>query len=148
MPLSVNAVLDESESMLRRLLGEEIQLVRAAAPAVALTMADPGQMNQVLLNLVVNARDAMPHGGTLTITTGDVVLTSEPAGTVGDIQPGSYVELCVRDTGSGIDPDALPHIFEPFFSTKGTAGTGLGLATVYGIVRQNQGGISVVSEPG
>ena len=148
VPLNVNAVLDESESMLRRLLGEDIQLVREAAPAIALTMADPGQMNQVLLNLVVNARDAMPHGGTLTITTRDVVLTGEPAGAVGDIQPGPYVELCVRDTGAGIDPDTLPHIFEPFFSTKGTAGTGLGLATVYGIVRQNMGGISVASEPG
>jgi signal transduction histidine kinase/ActR/RegA family two-component response regulator len=148
VPLNIAAVLDESDSMLRRLLGEEIQLVIAAPRTIALTMADPGQINQVLLNLVVNARDAMPQGGTLTITAADVVLTSEPAGAVGDIQPGPYVELCVRDTGSGIDPDALPHIFEPFFSTKGTAGTGLGLATVYGIVQQNLGGISVTSEPG
>ena len=147
VPLNLNTVLGESETMFRRLLGEDIHLVAAPSPTIGLTLADPGQMHQVLMNLVVNARDAMPHGGTLTIATRDAAIEGEPPGLVGEIQPGSYVVLSVSDTGVGMSPETRQHIFEPFFSTKGRAGTGLGLATVYGIVRQNQGGISVASVP-
>jgi CheY-like chemotaxis protein len=146
VPLNLNTVLHESETMFRRLLGEDVQLVTVAAPSIGFTMADPGQIHQVLMNLVVNARDAMPRGGTITIATSDVVVNGSIPGAVGEIQPGSYVSLSVSDTGVGIDTKTLPHIFEPFFSTKGEAGTGLGLSTVYGIVRQNQGGIAVSSE--
>ncbi len=146
VPLNVNTVLRESETMFRRLLGEDVQLVTVAAPSISFTMADRGQIHQVLMNLIVNARDAMPRGGTITIATSDVIVSGNIPGAVGEIAPGSYVSLSVSDTGLGIDAETLPHIFEPFFSTKGEAGTGLGLSTVYGIVRQNQGGIAVSSE--
>ena len=146
VPLNLNSVLHESESMFRRLLGEDVQFVTATAPSIGFIMADPGQIHQVVMNLVVNARDAMPRGGTVTIATSDTVVRGHVPGAVGEIPEGSYVMLSVSDTGLGIDPETLPHIFEPFFSTKGEAGTGLGLSTVYGIVRQNQGGIAVTSE--
>jgi signal transduction histidine kinase/ActR/RegA family two-component response regulator len=147
LPLNVNAVLRESETMFRRLLGEEVNLVMAASPSIGFTMADRGQIHQVLMNLIVNARDAMPRGGTVTITTSDIVVSSDIPGSVGEIPPGSYVSVSVSDTGLGIDAETLQHIFEPFFSTKGEAGTGLGLSTVYGIVQQHQGGIAVSSVP-
>ena len=148
MALDLNTVVRESETMFRRLVGEDIHLVTSPHPALWLTMADPGQMHQVLMNLVVNGRDAMPTGGTLTIATDNLDVSDETPGTTTDIQNGAYAVLSVSDTGVGMDADTREHIFEPFFSTKGAAGTGLGLSTVYGIVRQGQGGISVSTQPG
>jgi signal transduction histidine kinase len=142
--LDLNTVVRDSETMFRRLLGEEVRLVTALNPSPWRTMADPGQMHQVLMNLVVNGRDAMPSGGTLTITTNNANLAEQ----VEDLPPGEYVSLAVTDTGVGIDEQTRQHIFEPFFSTKGAAGTGLGLSTVYGIVRQSQGGIVFSTRPG
>jgi signal transduction histidine kinase/CheY-like chemotaxis protein len=147
VPMNVNAVLHESETMFRRLLGEEVQLVITPSTSLGFTMSDPGQVHQVLMNLIVNARDAMPRGGTLTLATSDAVVTGDVPGAVREITPGSYVTLSVSDTGHGMNAETLQHIFEPFFSTKGEAGTGLGLSTVYGIVQQNQGGIAVSSTP-
>jgi signal transduction histidine kinase/CheY-like chemotaxis protein len=148
VPLNVSSVVHDSETMFRRLLGEEVHLVTVTPPSIGFTMADQGQIHQVLMNLIVNARDAMPRGGTVTVTTSDVVVSGHVPNAFGEIASGSYVCLSVADTGLGIDPETLHHIFEPFFSTKGEAGTGLGLSTVYGIVRQNHGGIAVSSERG
>jgi PAS domain S-box-containing protein len=132
--LSLNDMVRDSDGMLRSLIGEEIELVFICDPLLRRIEADPGQMQQVILNLAVNARDAMPHGGKLTIETSNA---------------GSEVCLSVRDTGHGMDAETLEHIFEPFFTTKGVGkGTGLGLATVYGIVRQSAGHITVQSEAG
>ncbi len=109
---------------------------------------DPGQLEQVIINLAVNARDAMPEGGRLTISTRDVVLDSMACATIHDARPGGFVCLSIEDTGSGIEREVIDQIFEPFFSTKGpTKGTGLGLAVVYGIIRQHGGWINVYSEP-
>ena len=144
--LDLNQVLGDSETMFARLLGEDIRLVLALDPLLGRVMADPSQIHQVLMNLVANARDAMPHGGVLTISTTEI--QREAADPPGEIAAGRYCLLEVSDTGTGIDTATQEHIFEPFFSTKGDAGTGLGLATVYGIVRQSQGGIEVLSKPG
>jgi signal transduction histidine kinase len=135
-PLNLNSVVNEAEKMLRRLLGEDILLITRLEPALGLIMADPGHLHQIVLNLSVNARDAMPAGGTLVIKTANA-----------DFDAGS-VMLSVTDTGTGMDEATRQNIFEPFFTTKGTKGTGLGLATVYGIVQQSNGTISVSSEPG
>jgi signal transduction histidine kinase/CheY-like chemotaxis protein len=145
IPLDLNTVVHDSETMFRRLLGEEIQLETRLHPSLWPTMADPGQTHQVLMNLIVNGRDAMPTGGTLTVTTDNVTVHDHIDGTV---PPGAYVTLSVTDTGVGMDEPTREHIFEPFFTTKGTAGTGLGLSTVYGIVQQSQGGVTVSSQPG
>jgi signal transduction histidine kinase/CheY-like chemotaxis protein len=142
--LDLNTIVRDSETMFRRLLGEEIRLVTTLHPSPWLALADPGQMHQVLMNLVVNGRDAMPAGGGLTITTNNVTVT-EP---MEDLPPGEYVTLTVTDTGVGMDDATRQHIFEPFFTTKGAGGTGLGLSTVYGIVRQSQGGVVVSTRPG
>ncbi|OGK86537.1 MAG: hypothetical protein A2X51_12420 [Candidatus Rokubacteria bacterium GWC2_70_24] len=145
--LDVNSVVAQVEKMLRRLIGEDIDLVTVPAQDLGCVKADPGQLEQVLLNLIVNARDAMPRGGRVTIETGSVVGGTEdgPAG----IPPGPHTMLAVSDNGSGMDAETLSHIFEPFFTTKGRdRGTGLGLATVYGIVAQSGGHIAVESEPG
>jgi PAS domain S-box-containing protein len=144
--LDLNQVIRDSEAMFGRLVGEDIRLVLVLNPSPGRVMADPGQIHQVLMNLVANARDAMPHGGVLTISTTEI--QREAADPPGDIAAGIYCLLEVSDTGTGIDTLTQEHIFEPFFSTKGEAGTGLGLSTVYGIVRQSQGGIAVLSEPG
>jgi signal transduction histidine kinase/CheY-like chemotaxis protein len=148
--LVLGAIVRQMEPMLRRLLGEDVELVIPARPAAAHpTRVDPGQIEQVLLNLAVNARDSMPQGGRLTIETQDVVLDDDYARTHPDVTPGAHVMLGVSDTGAGMDEATQVRIFEPFFTTKPAGqGTGLGLATVYGIVKQSGGSISVESELG
>ncbi|MCB9565198.1 MAG: response regulator [Kofleriaceae bacterium] len=149
-PVDVNGVVAGVERLVRRLLGEAIEVVHdLAAGAGGLVMADAGHLEQVLLNLVVNARDAMPRGGRLTITTADVDLDREEAGRYPGVAPGAYVELAVADTGEGMDEATRERIFEPFFTTKAPGkGTGLGLAMVYGIVGQVGGAVEVTSEVG
>ena len=144
--LDLNQVIGDSETMFGRLLGEDIRLVIALNPLLGRVMADASQIHQVLMNLVANARDAMPHGGVLTISTTEI--QREAADLSEEMAAGIYCLIEVSDTGTGIDTATREHLFEPFFSTKGEAGTGLGLSTVYGIVRQSQGGIEVLSEPG
>jgi NO-binding membrane sensor protein with MHYT domain/nitrogen-specific signal transduction histidine kinase/ActR/RegA family two-component response regulator len=148
-PMLLNEVVSDTMRMLGRVVGENIEVKVLHAPDLALTMADPSQVTQILINLVVNARDAMPDGGLLTIETRNVEVDSVTFGQHLDAPPGSYVMLGVTDNGVGIAPEHQPRIFEPFFTTKGAGrGTGLGLATVYGIVAQSGGSISVYSEPG
>ena len=147
--LDVNEVVAGVEKMLKRLIGEHVDLVCMTSP-VDLVMADQGQVEQVLLNLAVNARDAMPDGGRLTIETANVELSDhhDPQRRLG-VDRGHYVLLAVSDTGSGMSPDTVQRAFEPFFTTKGAGkGTGLGLATVYGIVKQAKGDIGIYSEVG
>ncbi|MGQ7846077.1 response regulator [Granulosicoccus sp. 3-233] len=148
--LDLNTVVTEYESMIKRLIGEGIKIHTALDADLAPVTADRGQIEQVLLNLVVNARDAMPAGGTLTIGTANITLEEPHTEQYGDLQPaGSYSMLVVRDTGHGMDSDTRQKIFEPFFTTKTQGkGTGLGLATVYGIVKQHNGNVIVHSEPG
>lgn len=148
--LNLNSVVTDMDSLLRRIIGEDIELRTRLEPNVAPIKADPGQLEQVVINLAVNGRDAMPSGGKLTIATADVNLDgSAPPGDF-VIRPGRYVRLTVEDNGVGMAPDIQSHIFEPFFSTKAQdgKGTGLGLATVYGIVKQSGGYIWFDTEPG
>jgi signal transduction histidine kinase/ActR/RegA family two-component response regulator len=147
--LSLNAVVDGVEKMLGRLIGADVDLTTVCAPDLGMVNADPGQLEQVIVNLVVNARDAMPGGGRITIETANVELSGTDAGRRISVPPGSYVMLAVSDTGHGMDPDVLEHLFEPFFTTKPQGqGTGLGLSTVFGIVRQSGGDVWVYSEVG
>jgi two-component system cell cycle sensor histidine kinase/response regulator CckA len=147
--LDVNRVVTELEKMLRPIIGENIDLEKVLAPDLFLTLADSGQIEQVLMNLVVNARDAMPDGGKLTIETCNVMLDDEYAAQHPGVKPGEYVALAVSDTGCGMDDETQSQIFEPFFTTKETGkGTGLGLSTVYGIIKQFGGNVWVYSEPG
>jgi PAS domain S-box-containing protein len=144
--LSMDGVVSNLEPILRRLVGENIELVTELAPDAGLIDTDPGQLEQVLLNLVVNARDAMPFGGKLTIGTASAELTQEPGL---DLPAGRYLKLWVEDTGTGMTPEVRARLFEPFFTTKERdKGSGLGLPTVHGIVHQSGGGIAVDSEPG
>ena len=146
--LDLSAHLLDMEKLLRRLIGEDIELHIVADPHVWPVKADAGQLEQVIMNLAVNSRDAMPQGGKLTIETTNVRLDANYVARHPTVQPGPYVRLAITDTGSGMDPATMARIFEPFFSTKGAKGTGLGLATVFGIVKQSGGFIEVYSEVG
>jgi two-component system cell cycle sensor histidine kinase/response regulator CckA len=146
--LDLNSVIQEICRMLPRLIGEDIQLVILPEKDLGNVKADPGQIEQVVMNLATNARDAMPRGGKLTFETANVRLDEAYLQHHSIVPPGEYVLLVVTDTGQGIAPEHLAHIFEPFYSTKEEGkGTGLGLATVYGIVKQNSGFVWVYSEP-
>jgi len=147
--LPMNSVVGNVESMLRRLIGEDIQLVIRPDPFNGHVKADPGQLEQVLMNLVVNARDAMPNGGLLAIETSQTELARTPMHHLHPLPLGQYVKLTVTDTGCGMNADVLAHLFEPFFTTKEEhKGTGLGLSTVFGIVTTCGGGIDVWSQVG
>ncbi|HNW29541.1 MAG TPA: PAS domain S-box protein [Spirochaetota bacterium] len=146
--VDINEFLEKVERMLRRIIGENISLVIERKTDRALIKADPSLIEQVIVNLVVNARDAMPQGGTVTIVTSQEDVDASRTGIGLTVPHGSYVRIDVVDTGVGIDRDILEKIFEPFYSTKGELGTGLGLSTVYGIVRQNDGYVTVTSEKG
>lgn len=146
--LNLNQVVSDMSRMLQRVIGETITMQLRLSPEPALVLADSSMMEQVVLNLVVNARDAMPDGGSLTLTTRLLALKQLPPQAPAAAQPGSYVCLEVRDTGTGIDPGHLARIFEPFFTTKGVGhGTGIGLATVFGILQQHDGWVTVDSQP-
>jgi signal transduction histidine kinase len=144
--VNINSVVSDMEEMLRRLVGEDLDVIVTMEPHIGPVRADPSQLQQVIMNLVVNARDAMPRGGSLAISTANVSF-DDASQTPPGIAPGVYVELIISDTGCGMDSETQSRIFEPFFTTKGH-GTGLGLSTVYGIVKQNVGHIQVHSEPG
>lgn len=147
-PIDMNRVLGGIESMLRRLLEADVELTLLPAPALGSIMADPGAVEQILLNLAVNARDAMPGGGKLTIETRNVELDQDYASDHPGVRPGPHVMLAVSDTGIGMDEETQARVFEPFFTTKDKdKGTGLGLSTVFGIVKQSGGHICLHSEP-
>jgi CheY-like chemotaxis protein len=147
--LDLDAIVSDMEKILRRLIGEDVDLVIVRGQGLGRVKADPGQLEQVVMNLAVNARDAMPQGGRLTIETANVDLDETLAYLHGAVRSGRYVVLAVTDTGCGMSANIVSHIFEPFFTTKGpNAGTGLGLSTVYGIVKQSDGEIAVESAPG
>ena len=147
--LNLNDVVSNMHKMLHRLIGEDIQLVTKLAADLWRVKADAGQIEQVVMNLAVNARDAMPHGGRITVTSENVALQAEDVQYSTDARAGQFVRLTVSDTGTGIPPAILPRIFEPFFSTKGPGqGSGLGLSVVYGIAQQNNGWVHVYSQVG
>lgn len=147
--LDINEIVIDISKMLQRLIGEDVQFSFLPDPKIGKVEVDPGQLTQVIMNLAVNARDAMPHGGILTVETADIFLDEEYASRHISTRPGSYVMLAVSDTGIGMDEETRQQIFEPFFTTKEVGqGTGLGLATVYGIVNQSGGYIWVYSEVG
>ena len=147
--LNLSDIVGGITKMLQRIVGEDVLMVLKLSPQPLLIRADAGMMDQILMNLTVNARDAMPKGGSLTIETSGIVIDEDSAAQQAHARPGSFACLSVTDTGCGIPPEILSRIFEPFFTTKEIGkGTGLGLATVFGIVQQHQGWITVYSEPG
>jgi PAS domain S-box-containing protein len=147
--LDLNRVMSDVEPMLRRLIGEDIHIRIVAGERLGNVTADPGQLQQILMNLALNARDAMPTGGTITLQTANQTIRGGASAGSSQVQPGEYVVLQVSDTGTGMDQPTQARIFEPFFTTKGQGrGTGLGLSTVYGIVKQSGASVSVVSAPG
>jgi CheY-like chemotaxis protein len=144
----MNSVVGNVEPMLQRLIGEDVTIASSCS-ARGYVVADPGQIEQILVNLVVNARDAMPQGGTITIETQNAVLDETYSSEHAPVVPGRYVMLAVGDNGVGMNRDTREHAFDPFFTTKEAGkGTGLGLATVYGIVKQSGGYVWIYSEPG
>jgi PAS domain S-box-containing protein len=146
--LDLNGVVTENLKMLTRVIGEDIDLVMVPGTSLGAVRADAGQIDQVIMNLAVNARDAMPSGGKLTIETSNISLDEEYARFHAPLRPGDYIMLSISDNGMGMDSETQSHIFEPFFTTKGPKGTGLGLSTVYGIIKQSGGYVWVFSEPG
>ena len=147
--VNLNSVVGNMETMLRRLIAENVQLITKTDRKLGLVKCDPGQVERIILNLAVNARDAMPRGGQLTIETANQELDESYALTHVHVKPGRYVMLAVSDTGCGMDAEIQAHMFEPFFTTKAPGqGTGLGLSMVYGIVQQSEGNIDLYSEPG
>jgi two-component system cell cycle sensor histidine kinase/response regulator CckA len=147
--LDLNTLVTEMETMLQRLIGEHIEIATSLLPDLGRVKADPTQIEQIVMNLAINARDAMPEGGTITITTTNVELDENDARLHAGVRPGSFVVLAMSDTGEGMDRETQARIFEPFFTTKPPGkGTGLGLSTVYGIVKQSAGYTYVDSEPG
>ncbi len=147
--LDLNVIVADTADMLQRLIGEDVELIIAPDPDLGRVKADPGHIEPIIMNLAVNARDAMPSGGKLTIETANVTLDEEYVRSHPDAKPGDYVLLTMKDTGCGMDAETQSHIFEPFFTTKEVGvGTGLGLSTAYGVVAQSGGYISVESEPG
>src|SRR5262249_12992317 len=146
--LDLNHIVRDYGNMLQPLLGEDIEVIAHMEPALGLISADPSQLDQVIMNLAVNARDAMPQGGKLTIDTGNIEFDDSAVRLQGVVKPGQYVMLQVSDSGAGMDEEIQRHLFEPFYTTKEPGkGTGLGLATVYGIVKQSGGSIWVESDP-
>jgi signal transduction histidine kinase len=147
--LDLNAVIDNISTMLHRVIGEDIELITNMQPDLGMVNADPGKIQQVLMNLAVNARDAMPQGGKLILETENVYFDEQYMQNHPIAKPGAYTMLAVSDNGIGMDVETQAHIFEPFFTTKEKGkGTGLGLSTIYGIVKQSFGFIWVDSEPG
>jgi CheY-like chemotaxis protein len=147
--IDINSSVTEIQKMLHRVIGEDIELAIRLQPDLGYVKADPGQLSQVLMNLAVNSRDAMPSGGKLAIETANVELDDTYVRQHLGAKPGSFVMLAVSDTGMGMDSETMSHIFEPFFTTKDPGkGTGLGLSMVYGIIKQNNGYIMAYSEPG
>jgi len=144
----LNQIIHDIAPLMTRLLGNAVDLRILTEPALQKVKADPAQIQQVILNLAINARDAMPEGGVLSIETANVVLGEADVQSHPDLSPGEYVRLSVRDTGVGMEPEQMEHIFEPFYTTKGKSGTGLGLAVVYGVVKQSGGHITVESKRG
>ena len=148
-PINLNTTVDNLLKMLNRLIGEDITIKTELEPELWTVKADAGNIEQAIMNLTVNARDAMPEGGTLTITTENVNLDEDYCKTYTYARPGRFVCLTIEDTGIGMDKETIPHIFEPFFSTKGAGkGTGMGLSVVHGIVKHHEGWVNVYSEPG